>query len=165
MFGTKIIWLNTLVLVAAISMFSTPIFGEEPKLEGTWSFTFYSEPHHAATATQCVVFKTIRTEPSGEERSGTWTSPSFPFQGEWQQDGDHIQWYGFTTGGGLALSFFGHMPSDTTISGEFNTFFSPDGATSNAGGWVGTRADCASGKKSSAESLKSIPTDRDPTRK
>jgi hypothetical protein len=102
------------------------------------------EDEHTEGATQCVVFTTTQIAPSGEERNGTWTSPTFSgWQGSWQQDGDHIQWYGFTDAAALATSEFGHLPSNTIISGEFNHFLPPNGATSSAGGWVAKRVeDC-----------------------
>jgi hypothetical protein len=116
----------------------------EPNLAGSWSITFYLEDEHTEGATQCVVFTTTKTAPSGEEMEGTWTSPSFSgWQGTWQHDGDYVQWYGFTDAAALATSEFGHLPSNSIISGEFNHFIPPDGTTSSAGGWVAKRvADC-----------------------
>jgi hypothetical protein len=138
----NIVWLNRVaLLVTGVSIFSiSGVAHTEPSLEGSWAITFYLEPQHAAGATQCIVFTTTRTEGSGEERSGTWASPSFPgWHGEWFQDGDHAQWYGFTEAAALATSEFGHLPSNRVISGEFNHFFPPDGVTSSAGGWVAKR--------------------------
>jgi hypothetical protein len=141
MFASALSRLNRLgVFAFALSSFFLPAVAEamqEPTLEGSWSITFYLEPDHSAGATQCVIFTTTRTQPSGEERSGTWMSPSFPgWHGEWLQDGDHVQWFGFTGEAALASSEFGHLPSNRVISGEFNHFFAPDGTTSSAGGWV-----------------------------
>jgi hypothetical protein len=147
------------VLACGLSILSTSAPAQaasEPDLSGSWSITFYIEPGHTQAATQCVVFTTTRTEHSGEERSGTWASPSFPgWRGTWQQDGDHFQWYGFAAAA-LASSEFGHLPSSRIISGEFNHFLSPTGATSSAGGWVGTRVtEC--GAQSSAAIRSSDP--------
>jgi hypothetical protein len=144
MFGPKKLSLETLAyLTAGLSMFSNSAFSQVPRestVEGSWSITFYLEPEHTQGGTQCVVFRTTRIERSGEERSGTWASPSFPgWHGEWQQDGDHVQWFGFTRAAALATSEFGHLPSNRIISGEFNHYIPPDGATSTAGGWVASR--------------------------
>jgi hypothetical protein len=145
MYGSKILSLHRLAyLTAGLSMFSNAAISQaprEPRVGGSWSITFYLEPEHTQGGTQCVVFKTTRVEPSGgEERSGTWTSPSFPgWHGEWQQDGDHVQWFGFTRAAALATSEFGHLPSNRIISGEFNHYLPPDGTTSSAGGWVASR--------------------------
>jgi hypothetical protein len=131
------------IVVAGFLMLPVLAFAQAPSettLNGTWSITFYLESNHVRGATQCVVFKTTSTEPSGEERRGTWTSPSFHgWRGEWQQDGDHVQWYGFTAGAAIATSEFGHLPSKSLASGEFNHFLAPDGTTSSAGGWIAKR--------------------------
>jgi hypothetical protein len=156
MFGPKTQSLHTLAyLTAGLSMFSNSAISQTPSeatVQGSWSITFYLEPEHTQGGTQCVVFKTTRIEGNGEERSGIWTSPSFPgWHGEWQQDGDHVQWFGFTRGAALATSEFGHLPSNRIISGEFNHYIAPDGTTSSAGGWVANRVkQCASGAVSEA---------------
>src|SRR5262249_48812047 len=108
-----------------------------PILAGSWLITFFLEPFHSQGATQCVIFTIVSQ--GQEEFTGRWTSPTFPgWQGDWLQDGDHIQWFGFTAGG-LATSEFGHLPSNMIISGEFNHFLPPNGVTSSAGGWVARR--------------------------
>jgi hypothetical protein len=135
----------------------------EPNLEGSWSITFYLEDEHTEGATQCVVFTTTQTAPSGEERNGTWTSPSFSgWQGTWQQDGDHIQWYGFTDAAALATSEFGHLPSNSIISGEFNHFIPPNGTTSSAGGWVAKRVEDCGAQPRSAKLAAPGSTNSDP---
>jgi hypothetical protein len=68
------------IVVAGFLVLPVLAFAQAPSettLNGTWSITFYLESNHVRGATQCVVFKTTSTEPSGEERRGTWTSPSF----------------------------------------------------------------------------------------
>jgi hypothetical protein len=129
------------IVVAGVFLLSVSNSAQEsaePKLAGTWQITFYLEPNHSQGATQCVSFTTTVTE-SSAEFSGRWSSSTFPgWEGSWRQDGDHIQWYGFTRGG-LATSEFGHLPSNTVISGEFNHFIPPGGTTSSDGGWVATR--------------------------
>jgi hypothetical protein len=119
------------IVVAGFLMLPVLAFAQAPSettLNGTWSITFYLESNHVRGATQCVVFKTTSTEPSFHG-----------WRGEWQQDGDHVQWYGFTAGAAIATSEFGHLPSKSLASGEFNHFLAPDGTTSSAGGWIAKR--------------------------
>jgi hypothetical protein len=118
----------------------------EPSIIGSYQVSFYSEPYHKLTATQCIVFSKGASPIVGESNSGNWFSTTFSgWQGQWLQEGEHVQWYGFTSGG-LASSADGNMfTNDSTGTntsnlgaGFFNTFFRP-GTTSNAGAYVMTR--------------------------
>lgn len=171
LFGAITRWsYRLLFFVAGLTLTSLQLVAQatpEPNLEGSWSITFYLEPDHSEGGTQCVVFKTTNTQSSGEERNGTWTAPSFPgWHGEWFQDGDHAQWFGFTSDG-LASSEFGHLPSNQTISGEFNHFLPPDGTTSSSGGWVAKRVEACDPTRSPAPRERTLMTPRssDPANK
>ena len=119
-----------------------PLSASEPTTVGSWNVTFYLEPGHALGATQCVVF-TLTGGIVGEPISGTWLSTTFVgWNGQWFQEGDRVQWYGFTDAG-LATSEFGQLVHNNLMAGEFNHFLPPDGVTSSAGSWkVARTASC-----------------------
>lgn len=126
----------------AAALFTSSAAVQRPSAEGSWRIIFHLEPNHSRGATQCVEFTTTG-EVVGEPLSGTWVSTTFAgWRGQWIQEGDHVRWYGFTSGG-LATSEFGHLPSNNAMSGEFTHFLPPDGVTSTAGGWRARRVqDC-----------------------
>jgi hypothetical protein len=143
-------------LAAAVSASDTAILPfpivlpSEPSIIGNYSVQFYSEPNHNLTATQCIVFS---KGPSivGESNSGKWFSTTFSgWGGEWLQEGEHIQWYGFTRGG-LAYSADGNLFTNDSRgtntsnmgAGTFNTFL-PSGYT-NAGAFVLNRVPSCQG--------------------
>jgi len=112
---------------------------KEPSIEGSWRITFYIEPFHSLGSTQCVVF-TVTGGEVGEPLSGTWTSPTVPgWVGRWFQEGEHVQWYGFTSGAALATSEYGDLANNSLSQGKFNHFLPPDGRTSSGGAWRGSR--------------------------
>jgi hypothetical protein len=117
-----------------------------PSIIGSYQVSFYSDPYHKLTATQCIVFSKGASPIVGLSNSGNWFSTTFSgWKGQWVQEGLHAQWYGFTSGG-LASSADGNMfTNDSTGTnranlgaGFFNTFV-PPGRTSNAGTYVMTR--------------------------
>jgi hypothetical protein len=117
-----------------------------PSIIGSYSVSFYSDPFHVLTATQCIVFSKGASPIVGLSNSGNWHSTTFAgWQGQWVQEGLHVQWYGFTSGG-LASSADGNMFTNDSRgtntsnlgAGFFNTFVRP-GTTSNAGSYVMTR--------------------------
>jgi len=107
-----------------------------------WSVTFFLEPNHAPGSTQCIVFR--KTGGVGlEPNSGTWFSPSFAgWHGQWIQEGDHVRWYG-STSGSLGTAEPGALTNVGLCTGEFAHFFTPSGATSSAGSWSMVRRNCA----------------------
>jgi hypothetical protein len=154
---------------AASSIVLPPIIlRSAPSIIGSYSVSFYSDPFHVLTATQCIVFSKGASPIVGLSNSGNWHSTTFSgWQGQWVQEGLHVQWYGFTSGG-LASSADGNMfTNDSTGTnrsnlgaGFFNTFVRP-GTTSNAGTYVMTRvASCPS-----AILLESLEPNADPSGK
>ena len=139
-------------LATAVSAIDTAILPfpillpSEPSIIGSYQVQFYSEPNHNLTATQCIVFTKGASPIVGESNSGNWFSTTFSgWKGQWLQEGEHVQWYGFTSGG-LASSADGSLftndSSGTNTSnmgaGLFSTFV-PPGVTSNAGAFVMNR--------------------------
>jgi hypothetical protein len=117
-----------------------------PSIIGSYSVSFYSDPFHVLTATQCIVFSKGTSPIVGLSNSGNWHSTTFAgWQGQWVQEGLHVQWYGFTSGG-LASSADGNMFTNDSRgtntsnlgAGFFSTFVRP-GTTSNAGSYLMTR--------------------------
>lgn len=125
---------------------------DSPKLQGSWNVTFYLDPGRSTGATQCIVFKQTSGTVGGAVRSGTWTSPTFAgWSGQWIQLGDHVRWFGVTTGG-LATEESGNIENFTNLGGvSFNHFFTSDGVTSSAGSWQAVRvARCMPGYATSS---------------
>lgn len=135
------------VASTSVSVLPLPIIlPSAPSIIGSYQVSFYSDPFHVLTATQCIVFTKGASPIVGLSNSGNWFSTTFSgWKGQWVQEGLHTQWYGFTSGG-LASSADGSMfTNDSTGTnkanlgtGFFNTFFRP-GTTSNAGTYVMTR--------------------------
>jgi hypothetical protein len=136
-------------LAAAVSLDDSAILRlpivlpSPPSIVGSYQVSFYSDPNHILTATQCIVFSKGASPIVGLSNSGNWFSTTFSgWKGQWVQEGLHTQWYGFTSGG-LASSADGNMfTNDSTGTnksnlgaGFFNTFV-PPGTTSNAGSYV-----------------------------
>jgi hypothetical protein len=126
---------------------ATPALAVSPVVSGSYNVTFYPEPYRLTAATQCVVFTPgnlpLPFAPGvGVTTYGTWTSPTFAgWSGQYFQEGDHIRWYGFTTGG-LATSETGNTLDATATNNvtavliggqDFNHFLR--GATSSIGNW------------------------------
>src|SRR6266498_1338162 len=64
-----------------------------PSMVGNFQVTFYSDPFHIPTATQCLVFKKGIAPIVGLSNSGTWFATTFAgWQGQWVQEGLHVQW-------------------------------------------------------------------------
>jgi hypothetical protein len=123
-------------VLAMCFLFVSSAMAAEPNLAGSWNVTFYLEPNHTTPNTQCVVFIKDGSQ-VGESNSGTWTSPSVSgWSGEWFQEGEQIQWYGFTSSG-LATSETGSLQTNSKGSAVFNHFIS--GTTSSAGATVMSR--------------------------
>jgi hypothetical protein len=108
-----------------------------------WSVQFFLEPNHAPSSTQCIVFRKTGGI-LGEPNSGTWFSPSFAgWVGRWIQEGDHVRWFG-STSGRLGTAEFGALISAGSCTGEFAHFTTPSGGASSAGSWSMIRRACAS---------------------
>jgi len=123
------------------SAISSSAQSQEPSVQGNWNITFFGEPNHPQGATQCVVFTVNPGSVLGEPLGGQWTCTTFPrWSGDWFQEGEHVQWYG-STSGGLATSEYGDLASSDLSQGKFNHFFpgSPGSRTSTGGAWTGTR--------------------------
>lgn len=126
-------WSVCLLLAVAMTAFGWSIASAAPVVNGSFNITFYSEPNHTATATLCMTFVrtgTILSEP----QSGTWSSPQLG-GGEWIQEGDYFKWYGPQLSQIIMTSGFGHYYVQGQAAGEFVTFRSDTGSTSNAGSW------------------------------
>jgi hypothetical protein len=141
------IYMKRLFIAAAALAALCPTLGSTPALAasspavyGSYNVTFYLEPSRATGATQCIIFTptNIFGTGLGVTTSGTWTSPTFAgWSGQYIQEGDHIRWYGFTTGG-LATSETGNALNSVLIGGQdFNHFVR--GATSSLGNWSATK--------------------------
>lgn len=144
--------INTCALLAALSssvVFSyaqQPPGDRGPSIVGSWNITFFLEPNHTQGATQCVEFTLNPGSVVGEPLEGQWSSPTFSFwSGDWFQEGEHVQWYG-STSGALATSEYGDLASSQNSQGKFNHFSlgAPGSSTSSAGAWTGTRVESCS---------------------
>jgi len=138
--------LSVLVLSAVFSHAQQAPGSREPSIVGSWNITFFLEPNHILGATQCVEFTLNPGSVVGEPLEGQWSSPTFTFwSGDWFQEGEHVQWYG-STSGALATSEYGDLASGQNSQGKFNHFSAqaPGSATSSAGAWIGTRVESCS---------------------
>jgi hypothetical protein len=138
--------LMVMALSVVFSHAQQPPGGRGPSIVGSWNITFFLEPDHTQGATQCVEFTLNPGSVVGEPLEGQWSSPTFiSWGGDWFQEGEHVQWYG-STSGSLATSEYGDLASSQNSQGKFNHFFlrAPGSSTSSAGAWTGTRVDSCS---------------------
>lgn len=127
------------LVILATLLGNTFAYAGSPSVAGSFNVTFFLEPLRSTGATQCIVFKLVPGTVAGEPNSGTWTSPTFPgWSGQWIQLGDHVRWFGVTSG--LATEASGNMANVNYFSGvSFNHFLKTNAATSSAGNWHAVR--------------------------
>jgi hypothetical protein len=132
--------------LALLCIGGVPAWAAEPNYVGSWNVTFAVEPGKAAGATQCIVVTLVPGTVAGLPVSGTWSSPTFAgWHGQWVELGDHVRWFGVTSGG-LSTEESGNVINNALTGGvSFNHFFSSTGTTSSAGSWIAVKAACRTG--------------------
>src|SRR5579864_405482 len=69
-------------------VFPPIVLPSAPSIIGSYSVSFYSDPFHVLTATQCIVFSKGASPIVGLSNSGNWVSTTFAgWQGQWVQEG------------------------------------------------------------------------------
>lgn len=134
------------------------VYAGSPSVVGSFNVTFFLEPIRSVGATQCIVFKSVPGTVSGVPTSGTWASTTFAgWSGQWIQLGDHVRFFGVTTGG-LSTVASANMSSSQILGGvSFNHFLSSTAATSSAGNLIGYRVrSCPTGNLAAQQSDPSL---------
>jgi hypothetical protein len=108
--------LSKAAIVAVLTLSAAPAFAQ-------WTITYKNGPSHTKGGSQCISFTAgnILNFPS----SGTWTSSTFPYGGNWVVDGKDLRFYGSYNSNGDFIAHHGvYNASKGTYSGGYDEFAS-----------------------------------------